>query len=73
LAESGEVAKRRLIWSAFALLFYGALLVLVYAHHNWVADSIRRRWAGGWATDIERRNPLLLAYQILFVVFVGPR
>jgi hypothetical protein len=47
LAESGEVAKRRLIWSAFALLFYGALLVLVYAHHNWVADSIRRRWAGG--------------------------
>jgi surface polysaccharide O-acyltransferase-like enzyme len=38
LAESGEVAKRWLIWLAFALLFYGATLVLVYAHHNWVAD-----------------------------------
>jgi surface polysaccharide O-acyltransferase-like enzyme len=38
LAEDGEVAKRWLIWSAFALLFYGAILLLVYAHHNWVAD-----------------------------------
>ena len=39
LAESGEVAKRWLIWSAFALLFYGAILLLVYARHNWVANS----------------------------------
>jgi surface polysaccharide O-acyltransferase-like enzyme len=38
LAENGEVAKRWPVWSAFALLFYGAILVLVYAHHNWVAD-----------------------------------
>ena len=38
LAEGGEVAKRWPIWSAFALLFYGAILLLVYAHHNWVAD-----------------------------------
>jgi Acyltransferase family len=37
-AENGEVAKRWLLWSAFALLFYGAILLLVYAHHNWVAD-----------------------------------
>jgi surface polysaccharide O-acyltransferase-like enzyme len=38
LAEGGELAKRWLIWSAFALLFYSAILLLVYAHHNWVAD-----------------------------------
>src|ERR1700761_3620480 len=37
-AENGEVARRWLTWSAFALLFYGAILLLVYAHHNWVAD-----------------------------------
>ena len=37
-AETGEVAKRWPTWSAVALLFYGAILLLVYAHHNWVAD-----------------------------------
>jgi len=38
LAENGELAKRWRVWPAFALAFYGAILVLVYAHHNWVAD-----------------------------------
>jgi peptidoglycan/LPS O-acetylase OafA/YrhL len=38
LADNGEVAKRWPVWSALALVFYGAILVLVYAHHNWVAD-----------------------------------
>lgn len=38
LAEGGAFARRWLAWAAFALLFYGAILVLVYAHHNWVAD-----------------------------------
>jgi hypothetical protein len=35
-AENGEVAARWKIWAAFALAFYGAILILVYAHHNWV-------------------------------------
>jgi peptidoglycan/LPS O-acetylase OafA/YrhL len=26
------------LWLAFAAAFYGAMLLLVYAHHNWVAD-----------------------------------
>jgi peptidoglycan/LPS O-acetylase OafA/YrhL len=30
------LAKRWPVWSAFALVFYIAILVLVYAHHNWV-------------------------------------
>ncbi len=38
LAENGEVVKRWPVWSAISLLFYGAILLLVYAHHNWVAD-----------------------------------
>jgi surface polysaccharide O-acyltransferase-like enzyme len=38
LAERGELAKRWPVWLAFALVFYVAILVVVYAHHNWVAD-----------------------------------
>jgi peptidoglycan/LPS O-acetylase OafA/YrhL len=38
LAENGEVVKRWAVWLAFALVFYGAILALVYIHHNWVAD-----------------------------------
>jgi hypothetical protein len=38
LAEDGEVARRWPIWLACAAVFYGAILFLVYAHHNWVAD-----------------------------------
>jgi peptidoglycan/LPS O-acetylase OafA/YrhL len=38
LAANGELAKHWPIWLAFALVFYLAILVLVYAHHNWVAD-----------------------------------
>jgi peptidoglycan/LPS O-acetylase OafA/YrhL len=38
LAEGGPIAKRWPVWLAFAILFYGAILLLVYAHHNWLAD-----------------------------------
>ena len=38
LAVDGEVARRWPVWLAFASVFYLAILVLVYAHHNWVAD-----------------------------------
>jgi surface polysaccharide O-acyltransferase-like enzyme len=38
LEEGGELAKRWPVWLAFALVFYGAILGLVYVHHNWVAD-----------------------------------
>jgi len=37
-AENGQIAKRWPLWLAFAVLFYGAILLLVYAHHNWIAD-----------------------------------
>jgi len=38
LSEDGELVKRWPIWLAFALLFYSAILLLVYAHHNWISD-----------------------------------
>ncbi len=38
LAENGELAKRWPVWLAFAFVFYVAILVAVYAHHNWVAN-----------------------------------
>jgi peptidoglycan/LPS O-acetylase OafA/YrhL len=38
LAENAELARRWPVWFGFALVFYVAILVLVYAHHNWVAD-----------------------------------
>ena len=37
-AENGEIAKRWPLWLAFAVLFYGSILLLVYAHHNWIAN-----------------------------------
>ncbi len=38
LAENSEIAKRWFFWLAFAVLFYVAILLLVYAHHNWMVD-----------------------------------
>jgi peptidoglycan/LPS O-acetylase OafA/YrhL len=38
LAENGEVVRRWKVWLGFAALFYAAILLLVYAHHNWVPD-----------------------------------
>ena len=37
--ERGRRAGRRWpIWLGLCALFYGAILLLVYAHHNWIAD-----------------------------------
>jgi hypothetical protein len=49
-AENGELAARWNIWLAVALVFYGAILILVYAHHNWVAnfDSPPLWWRVGY-------------------------
>jgi hypothetical protein len=38
LAEDSEVAKRWAAWIGLAAIFYAAILVLIYAHHHWVAD-----------------------------------
>jgi surface polysaccharide O-acyltransferase-like enzyme len=38
LAEKGGIARRWWAWALTALVFYGAILVFVYVHHNWIAD-----------------------------------
>jgi hypothetical protein len=38
LAEDGGLARRWPAWLALAFAFYVAILVLVYAHHNWVTN-----------------------------------
>jgi peptidoglycan/LPS O-acetylase OafA/YrhL len=38
LAGNGALARRWTVWLAFAFAFYGAILLLVYAHHNWLVD-----------------------------------
>jgi len=38
LAENGELVSRWKLWLGFAAVFYGAILFLVYVHHNWIAD-----------------------------------
>src|SRR6202790_619362 len=53
LAENGDLARRWPGWLAFAVVFYVAILVLVYAHHNWVADfdSPPLLWRGGYGVS----------------------
>ena len=50
LSKGGEFAKRWPAWLGFALLFYGAILLLVYVHHNWIADfdSPPPSWQAGY-------------------------
>jgi surface polysaccharide O-acyltransferase-like enzyme len=43
-AENGELAARWKIWLAVALAFYGAILLLVYAHHNWIDFNAPPPW-----------------------------
>jgi surface polysaccharide O-acyltransferase-like enzyme len=38
LAQNSELARRLPVWLAIAMPFYGAILGLVYIHHNWVVD-----------------------------------
>jgi surface polysaccharide O-acyltransferase-like enzyme len=49
-AEDGAFAKRWLVWLGFASVFYAAILGLVYAHHNWVANfnAPPRWWRAGY-------------------------
>jgi surface polysaccharide O-acyltransferase-like enzyme len=56
LAEGSELSKRWWVWFGFALVFYSAILILVYAHHNWVDFNSPPLW---WKT----------AYGLAFALF----
>lgn len=56
LAEDGELAKRWSLWLGWALLFYAAILFLVYVKHNWI--------------DIDRPPPVFqISYGLAFALF----
>jgi surface polysaccharide O-acyltransferase-like enzyme len=38
LAENGALAKRWMVWLAFALASYGGILLMVYIHHSGLVD-----------------------------------
>jgi surface polysaccharide O-acyltransferase-like enzyme len=38
LAENGLLVKRWIVWLAFAIVSYGAILLLVYTHHSGLVD-----------------------------------
>ena len=38
LAENGLLVRRWMVWLGLAIACYGAILLMVYAHHNWLAD-----------------------------------
>jgi surface polysaccharide O-acyltransferase-like enzyme len=59
LAEDGELARRWPIWLAVAAVSYGAILSLVYVHHNWVANfNAPPQW---WS----------VSYSLAFAIFSG--
>jgi surface polysaccharide O-acyltransferase-like enzyme len=58
LAEGGELAKRWPLWTAVAAIFYGAILGLVYVHHNWVNFNNPPEW---WS----------IGYSLSFAIFSG--
>jgi surface polysaccharide O-acyltransferase-like enzyme len=59
LADDGELAKRWPLWLAMAIVVYGAILGLVYVHHNWVANfNAPPEW---WS----------ISYSLAFTIFSG--
>jgi surface polysaccharide O-acyltransferase-like enzyme len=38
LAQNGLLVRCWMVWLAFAVVSYGAILLVVYTHHNWLAD-----------------------------------
>jgi surface polysaccharide O-acyltransferase-like enzyme len=76
LAEGGEVAKRWQLWLACAAVFYGAILFLVYAHHNWIADfnSPPLSWRGSYGLAFALFSAAMTSAEVaIFVRFAKSR
>jgi peptidoglycan/LPS O-acetylase OafA/YrhL len=74
LAEDGELAKRWPVWLVFALAFYGAILALVYIHHNSVADfdSPPLTWRVGYSLAFAMFSAaMVFAVLAIFLRFAG--
>jgi Acyltransferase family len=76
LAEGGEVAKRWQVWLACAAVFYGAILFLVYVHHNWIADfnSPPLSWRGSYGLAFALFSAAMTSAEVsVFVRFAKSR
>ncbi len=76
LAEGGEVAKRWQVWLACAAVFYGAILFLVYVHHNWIADfnSPPREWRAAYGLAFALFSAAMTSAEVaVFVRFAKSR
>ena len=74
LAENGGLARRWPVWLGFAAAFYVAILVLVYAHHNWVADfnSPPLVWRAGYGLAFAMYSgAMAFLVSALFLRFAG--
>jgi surface polysaccharide O-acyltransferase-like enzyme len=74
LAENRELAKRWPVWLASALVFYGAILALVYIHHNWVADfnSPPLAWRAGYGLAFAMFSAAMaFTVPAIFLCFAG--
>ncbi len=68
LAEDGELAKRWPVWLGFAFVLYAAILVLVYAHHNWVnLDNPPLWWKAGYGQAFAMYSAAM-AFTVLAIV-----
>ncbi len=75
LAEDGELARRWPVWLAFATAFYVAILILVYAHHNWVADfgTPPLVWKVGYGLAFAAYSAAMaFTVPAIFLRFTGP-
>jgi surface polysaccharide O-acyltransferase-like enzyme len=73
LAENGEFAKRWRVWLAFAAPCYAAILILVYAHHNWMDfDSPPLVWKVGYGIAFASFSAAMaFAVPAFFLRFAG--
>ena len=74
LTENGGLARRWPVWLGFASAFYVAILVLVYAHHNWVADfnSPPLVWRAGYGLAFAMYSgAMAFLVSALFLRFAG--
>jgi surface polysaccharide O-acyltransferase-like enzyme len=72
LTENGELARRWPVWLGFAFAFYVAILVAVYAHHNWIAnfDSPPLIWKLAYGVAFATYSvAMALAVSAIFVRF----
>src|SRR6266480_1362885 len=75
LAKNGELSRRWPVWLAFATAFYAAILVLVYAHHNWVADfgTPPLVWKVGYGLAFAAYSAAMaFTVPAIFLRFTGP-